>query len=226
MDEEGARLASVGAPFITNDDGERDYVHNLGDGMAIRFHPNEQKQTAGVNRPRVATVQELKQSYMSWLKLNKPHRLECKFEKLLKDNDFEVLWTPPYCPELQPIELFWVAGKNHAALLYEHPRTMKLTVQQLREGWYGSFEAVEEGETRRKRPVNCNKLYDTSIKFANEKFIPMCQGSIKGKIGDLWIDPDYKEPDVDIPIDTLLLDYSVDAIAEEEEAEETAQTVD
>ena len=94
---------------------------------------------------------------------------------------------------------------------------MKETVRQLREGWYGSFEDIQPREQRKKQPVNCNKLFETSIKYANEKFVAMCQGSIKGKIGDLWIDPDYTEPNVDIPIDTLLLEYTTDIDVEEEE---------
>jgi hypothetical protein len=102
---------------------------------------------------------------MSWLQLHKPERLECKVESLLKLNGHEILWTPPYCPDLQPIELFWAAGKNHAALMHYEKYTMKDTVKHLREGWYGSFDEADNT----KQPVDCNKLYKTSIRYANEK---------------------------------------------------------
>jgi hypothetical protein len=143
---------------------------------------------------------------MEWLKLHKPDRLDCKVEKLMKDAGHEILWTPPYCPDLQPIELFWAAGKNHAGMLHYEKRSMKDTVKHLREGWYGSFGAVGE-EDDKKRPVDCNKLYLTSIKYANTKFIPMCKDSLSGTIGALIQDPSYTPPTVDVPIDTLLLEW-------------------
>jgi hypothetical protein len=119
MDENGAEEVAKGTPFADND--PNDAVRNYGETMAIRFDPDEQLKSANSElRPRVATVDELKASYMLWLKWNKPERLECKVEKLLKENGYEVLWTPLYCPDLQLIELFWVAGKNHAADLYQH----------------------------------------------------------------------------------------------------------
>jgi transposase len=226
MDEVGAPLIrdEGAANIASGEEGEDENtgaVQNIAnEAMRIRFLATEQQQTACNTRPRVGTVDEIKQSYILWLKRHKPQRLECKFEALLKENGFEVLWTPPYCPDLQPIELFWAAGKNHVGLLFEGKRTMKETVRQLREGCYGSFEAIQEdGEKRKKTAVNCNKLFMTSIKKANEIFIPMCQGSLRGEIGNLWIDPDYKVPTVDIPIDTLLLEYTTDTIADDENEE-------
>jgi hypothetical protein len=156
MDENGAEDCDEGTPFDVTD--PKDAVCNFGETMGIRFDPDEQKQTANsTTRPRVATVEELKTSYMLWLKLNKPEKLECKVEKLLNERGYEILWTPPYCPDLQPIELFWAAGKNYAASLYYHGRKMQVTVDQLREGWYGMFGITPEGEER-KKPVDCNKL--------------------------------------------------------------------
>ena len=47
----------------------------------------------------------------------------------------EVLFTPPYCPDLQPIELFWAAGKNWARENNtDHSRTLEKTVAHLRAG--------------------------------------------------------------------------------------------
>ena len=50
-------------------------------------------------------------------------------------------------------------------------------------------------------------LYNTMIKHAN-RFVEMCQG-ISGEIGNITIDPDYEVPKIDIPIDTLLLDFTI-----------------
>ena len=46
---------------------------------------------------------------------NHSDKLQCDVQKLLKANSHTWLWTPPYCPWLQPIETFWAHGKNHAA---------------------------------------------------------------------------------------------------------------
>ena len=39
-----------------------------------------------------------------------------EIEEILKEEDRDILWTPPYCPELQPIKFFWAVRKNHVAL--------------------------------------------------------------------------------------------------------------
>jgi hypothetical protein len=107
------------------------------------------------------------------LKENKPELLECQVEKELKDHGHRVLWTPPYCPELQPIELFWAAGKNHAAWMHYSGRTMKELVSNLREGWYGNGETYPDGHLYRKAPVDCQKLFKESLNAAATKFIPV-----------------------------------------------------
>jgi hypothetical protein len=98
---------------------------------------------------------------------------------------------------------------------------MKKTVAQLREGWYGTFGAPEGHDV--KTPVDCGKLYETAIKYANSKFITMCNGSITGTIGALEQDPSYKPPLIDIPIDTLLLDFQLPGSEQQEEDEQQQQ---
>eukprot|EP00957_Ditylum_brightwellii_P104673 7976523-Ditylum_brightwellii.AAC.1 len=68
---------------------------------------------------------------VDWIKDNKPELLECKVEKFLRDRGHLWLWTPPYCAKLQPIKLFWAAGKQYAAYHAFNGRTMKQTVQLL-----------------------------------------------------------------------------------------------
>ena len=93
---------------------------------------------------------------------------------------------------------------------------MKQTVQLLREGWHGNGqeEDVEYGEyfvdesmgnvrRRKLRGVDCSKLIATSLKFANEKFIPIA-GGISGTIDNLVVDEDYVVDTVDMPIDMVI----------------------
>jgi hypothetical protein len=50
----------------------------------------------------------------------------------------DILWTPPYCLNLQLIKLIWTARKGHASDEFENGRKMKNTVSNLRDGWYGN----------------------------------------------------------------------------------------
>jgi hypothetical protein len=86
-------------------------IKDLGDRIRVQFDPAHQMMRAGLKKPTVGSLEELKISFITYLKLNKPEALECKVEAMLRGRGHEVLWTPPYCPELQPIELFWEAGK-------------------------------------------------------------------------------------------------------------------
>ena len=109
---------------LANLEEDDENVQNRGEVVRIIFCKDEQLQRAGVNKPRVGTLEELKVSFVHYLKEHDPQQLECKVEQILLDRGHKILWTPPYCPELQPIELFWAAGKNHVAAKFETNQTM------------------------------------------------------------------------------------------------------
>ena len=69
-------------------------------------------------KPLVDTLKELKIAFPTWLKDDRPHLLADKVELFLSERGHRVVWTLPYCPKLQPIKLFWAAGKNHVGLHY------------------------------------------------------------------------------------------------------------
>lgn len=48
-----------------------------------------------------------------------------------------MIWTPPYTPSFQPIELFWQHGKHDTSMMYKGKRSMKEAHEQVRLGWYG-----------------------------------------------------------------------------------------
>jgi transposase len=68
---------------------------------------------------------------------NNKEALECKVEKYLKDRKHSIRWTQPYSPDLQPIKLFWAAGKNNVANNSRYGIRMQEVVKLLQEGWYG-----------------------------------------------------------------------------------------
>ena len=58
---------------------------------------------------------ELRVSTIVWMKRHNPKVLCCKVEKSVKGAGGKILWTPPYCLELHPIELYWSAGKENVS---------------------------------------------------------------------------------------------------------------
>jgi transposase len=160
---------------------------------------------ASAKNPMIPTSDELKLAILNYLKVHNKEVLECKVEQCLNDRGHEVVWTPPYTPDLQPIELFWAAGKNHVALNSKFGITIKEVIGLLREGWYGKSDEENNklDEEFRKRAVRCNRLFQHTIKMANDKFVPICSG-INGTIGNLWIDPDYVPNYDGLPLDMLI----------------------
>ena len=53
------------------------------------------------------TSEELAAATIKWLKTFKPVALESKVEVLFREEQWEIIWTPPYFPKFQPIELVW-----------------------------------------------------------------------------------------------------------------------
>ena len=78
-----------------------------------------------------------------------------------------------YCPDLQPIELFWAAGKNWARENNtDHSRTLEKTVAHLRAGWH----------TRNGKGAKCDRLVAKSIEKANERvaYGEFLSGAVEG----------------------------------------------
>ena len=145
-------------------------------------------------------MDELKLSFVQWLGEHNPSVLRDRVQAELEEDGFEVIWTPPYLLEVQPIELFWAGGKNYAADQFINKRSMKDTVNDLRDGWYGNqyFNSaatvdgmiVEGPRLLRgrygilKKPVNCAGLVRKAIREANViiGYTPGIQGTIEAGV--------------------------------------------
>ena len=84
--------------------------------------------------------------------------LESKVEVLFREEQWEIIWTPPYCPKFQLIELVWGVGKQRAGTLYKQKRTLKATKRHLRCGWYG----CKGKTTARFEPCNVRGCWQTA----------------------------------------------------------------
>jgi transposase len=84
-----------------------------------------------------ASSNELYAATIDWLKANCPDALDSKVEREFRARGWKIIWTPPYAPRFQPIELVWGVAKQRVAWSYTGKRNMKQTHEQLRVGFYG-----------------------------------------------------------------------------------------
>ena len=99
----------------------------------------------------------------------------------MKEDDFEIIWTPSYLPEVEPIELFWTEGKNYAMDQFINKRTTRDAVNDLHDGWYDNTypASTVNGMTVQgpswlrgrcdiiKNLINCAELVRKAIREAN-----------------------------------------------------------
>ena len=144
-------------------------------------------------------------------------------EAYLKSRGHQVLWTPPYCAKLQPIELYWAAGKNYAAENCWNGRTMRRTVQLLREGWYGNRQHwpvgcnsdwIGEGNMLRRKmvPANCAGMVAKAEEYMNKFFIPIA--GFNGTIDNLQVPEGFVATTEEMPMDMFV------CLDDEEEVQE------
>ena len=203
-----------------DDDDECFFVQDRGEFVSLDTDGQWEMiaATASRSRPFTPSKQEPQLAVVAWMRKEKPELLACQVEQCLSSRGHEVLWTPPHCAQLQPIELFWAAGKNYCADHCWNGRAMKQAVQLLREGWCGNEDHWVDGEEffgeglmkrRKRKPVNCAGLIRTAENFLNNKFIPVA--GFQGTIDNLQGTEGFQPSTDDMPIDVVInLDVDVE----------------
>ncbi|CAM9886349.1 unnamed protein product, partial [Hapterophycus canaliculatus] len=64
----------------------------------------------GAGREEVATATR------EYMHLHHPEKLEERVVTFMREKGWELIWTPPYMPSFQPIELFWQHGKHYVSI--------------------------------------------------------------------------------------------------------------
>ena len=181
------------------------------DFLRINFDPEEQKGHSSLSKTRVGSLKELKVVFITYLQQNKPNILDCQVEAYLTSRGHNVLWTPPYCPELQPIELFWAAGKNNVARLFFTGQKMHDVIQNLQDGWYGTGDQYDISSKYYHKKTDCYKLVQASWRWEDTKNLHLVE-ELEGKLGSLLVDPRYESDLLRIPIDTLVVNLAKDRL--------------
>ena len=87
--------------------------------------------------PAGPSSDELSAATANYLKVKCPEALASMLESKFNALGWKVIWTPPYWPKCQPIENVWGGGKQRAAHMYMAGRTLTVTREHLRLGFYG-----------------------------------------------------------------------------------------
>jgi transposase len=127
---------------------------------------------------------ELTAATVLWLTANKPEALDSKVEALFREKGWGIVWTPPYCPKFQPIELVWGAGKQRASGMYYPGRDLTVLRLHLRMGFYGGTDANNTTWDE----VNIAGAWETAEKEMNawiKKDIEYVADGLTGTITDL-----------------------------------------
>lgn len=85
-----------------------------------------------------ATVSELREAVQKHLK-NNPQLNVTEIEKVMNQHQHSLVYTPPFTPEVQPIELLWSRVKSEVAKKAVYNRTIEKT----REDVENAFESID-----------------------------------------------------------------------------------
>ncbi len=112
--------------------------------------------------------------------------------KLFKQHNHRLVYTPPYTPTCQPIEMMWAYIKNYVARKYESKRNMTMLREQTLAGCYGNSEDGHEGMTADR----CNALINHCQVWMNS-FIEQ-DSALSGNLNQLGGNPDMDHSSYDI----------------------------
>jgi len=93
-----------------------------------------------------------------------PETQRSELQNLFNQRGWQIIWTPQYTPETQPIEKVWAYTKNHIASLFTPRRTPSVLILHTILAFYGNPSADHEGVTS----ALCQKLISHTYKWCND----------------------------------------------------------
>lgn len=128
------------------------------EGVEINFKQAQFNQRASKTNTNAPTVKELQKAVKDYLHQH-PGFNKTTIDKLLQPLGHSIVWTPPFVPELQPIELIWAHVKQLVASQYSLNRTIEVTRRQTDD----AFDTVTP-EIIQKRIKHCHDWIDDFMK--------------------------------------------------------------
>ncbi len=98
--------------------------------------------------PDGPSAQEMRDALEAVVKVQQPDLLHSALENWARQSRLtvELIFTPPYCPDLQPIEMIWGLVKNRVAADWFENRSMKQVLDHLFNAFYGGPKAMRTDE--------------------------------------------------------------------------------
>ena len=151
--------------------------------------------------PRGPTLDEMKNALHAKIATDHPDWLQSDVQRKFNELGWTLIFTPPYCPKFQPIELFWQHTKGFVAREYVPGRNMKQLRDQVRTGWYGGTDADGNPHS----PADCSSLVKHCLKHAQT--VLNDDDLLDGKLGKgLKLTEKGAETDPNLIHNTLALD--------------------
>jgi len=124
---------------------------------------NLRKTARGSLRGNVPVNGELRAELSEWLERH-PEHTTGQLQTLFDELGWELLWTPPYTPTLQPIELTWAHCKGYVAEHFFTGRNIEDTRNALFDAFYGagSYKGYTV-ELAQKHIAHCHSWCDVYI---------------------------------------------------------------
>jgi len=122
------------------------------DGTELNFHHHTFNLHA--RNKAAPTLKELQQAVRSHLHAN-PHINRTEVDKILFPLEYSIVWTPPFVPEVQPIELIWAHVKSVVASRY----TLNRTIDQIRQQTDDALDTITATMIQ-KRIAHCHTWID------------------------------------------------------------------
>lgn len=135
-------------------------------------------------KTNATTVVAMKKEFAAFLKLNK-EQTPCLTRDLLQKAGWQLLLTPPYEPEPQPIERIWGMVKGQVSRDYYLGRTVKATLNHLHDAFYThQYGKGAKREGYGITAAHCQGSIRRSDKWLND-WITQHPHLIKGNLDDI-----------------------------------------
>jgi len=150
-------------------------------GHLVRMSKHAFYQRGGQNAPTNVELQTALQDYLD----AHPQHQRSRAQKLFDNEGWQLIFTPPYNSECQPIEKIWSYVKGYVARSYEEGRSLELLRLQTIDGFYGNANgshAAVSPDLCCKYINHCQRYCDLFIK----ENIPgaLCLDDLKGANAD------------------------------------------
>lgn len=100
--------------------------------------------------PRGPSSDEMKDALLSYLQEHHPDQLMSALGQEFDRLGWQLIFTPPYKPQFQPIEMLWSHVKGYLGWTFQNGRTMADILRLLHDAFVGNSPDYT--------PVDCSKL--------------------------------------------------------------------